>query len=507
VEEKKLNIGQDKKVQKCELDENKIESSGKKVKSSGSKSIVTVAEKKVEVIETKANKDVSAKLSTPAPEKKVGITTVKSASQKNVGITTAKLTAINVTAVDDKIKTKSSTISGSVEGKRAAVDKKNEFTVPIKKSTSICEPHLELIENEDKYLHMFHPRMQMDEVYAVFRENFDSIKPEMELSQIEVSLKKVKRARRQLWHLISIEEYIKVIREHFRVFGSLGINMRTQRKLYQSLFTGMELRLVDNDNTRYWNTGTERQQDIDDYVDTVRRNVQYRRHISVYTTNDLCNVLNPAMAYIGMPEMLKRVYVNPYGMQTVVYCETKQVDANKDSNAAYAFYKLRELTADGRRIWRMDNRLEDESCVWEDVKNYCAKLFKKVYRAAFCHNRYITDFETRPESNAQLKQLSENMILMASEIGVAKQMMAIIREYSRMEKTDLDIFDETRDRLDVKKRYKEHVIDNDLKYDLGKLMFTEIEETEAVDFYNRTIRTVPTISVNIINDKAKDEKK
>lgn len=349
---------------------------------------------------------------------------------------------------------------------------------------------VELIE--EKPVEIEEKIKQVEETFdEIERENFDVSQKEtvkrineliieVENSRIYTkNLHKIRDKRSKLLGKVNLPEYIEMIRDHVNrlaiVFTAKSYEKRKRTVTIAKSLTPLEQRLIHYG--KYYDTTLE-PDEIQQLKLTLNVNTEYSKKYTPLDRNVLYGQFyNYSVAIYPIFETIQRVFINPYGFSNIGYLDLPK----SDPTDPYSFYSLEKVEGNGKRLWKMELRLEDVCReLASHLRQYCVKLFRTIYFDIFNDNTYREDYASKTQITQQdCEQLIINILVLSRPIDFCRRFREMIVEHATIPATELDKFNLTADdRLQKKYFAKTKDEDEDMD-DFIKQLFDGISKDDA----------------------------
>ena len=253
------------------------------------------------------------------------------------------------------------------------------------------------------------------------------------------SLESIRDNRSKLFGKLNLVEYTNLIKTHI----SRAENIFTQKKcdpkkittlVCQSL-TPLEQHLVMYAN--YYNVPIE-MDELQKVKAVLEIHSNFPRRYIPFSINDLFQRLyNYSVALFSVQDILKRSLINNYGFNNLAYIN---MNKSETTNDPYSFYSLEKIDAEGKRMWKMECRLDDMSKqISSGLRTYCISLFRKFYFDMFNDNLYRSDYaNTYPLGQGECEQLLHNIVLLCRQRTFCDLCRNIVMQACEIHLTKLD---------------------------------------------------------------------
>jgi len=290
------------------------------------------------------------------------------------------------------------------------------------------------------------------------------------------------QTRTKLLGTIGLEEYTKTVTTHIRKLETIFTQKQYDAKKTITYITKslspLEQRLT------FYAKYFDRQL-LPDEIQTLqvalKVNADYpRRYIPMVRSDIYKKFHNYGMAIIPLKENVKRVLVNPYGFNNLVYLD----QAKSTTDDPFSFYMLESIDSDGKRRWKMEIRLDDFSkALAQNILNYCVPLFRKIYLDIFNDNIYREDYREKAIiANEDCEQLLYNIFALGKPVTFCNSIRDIIVKSCTHSPTQIDKFNLTADDRAHKRQFKQETDTPELLTQIVQRLFDQITDEEVTKF-------------------------
>lgn len=204
-------------------------------------------------------------------------------------------------------------------------------------------------------------------------------------------------------------------------------------------------------------------------------------------SNLISKMNTPALMYLGIGDLLKRLMFNKYGFNNIVYIPLKNSDSDDTKTEdLYTFYYLHK-TSNGKRYWNMDYKLlKFASELRLHMIRECTNRFRQIYYETYGTNSYINlngKYEN-PTMMCEGKQLTDNLSIVSNTLQFSIYLRELVREFATYIPTENDRFNLYGEDLETKR-----LIDSEgRKFDncdsvlTFRSLFIDASVEEAADF-------------------------
>ena len=346
----------------------------------------------------------------------------------------------------------------SIKIKKHTQDKKPVFRSFVEKEKLICENPK---EEQDKI------KKVEEKFQEIIIENFDVSKKEIS-SNIEKIMDEIKKCRVikksylasiqenrcKLLGKLNLEDYIAAIKlDTNKLKSILNEKKIIDKKIISNLtasLSPLEQRLICYD--KYYDSSLI-PEEIQKLKLALQINMSYDKRYIPFLYSYLTERLhNYGISIFPVKEILEIVLVNPFKFSNVIYLN---INKETDKDDPYTFYILENIKDDGKRNWKMNNRLIDFSKQLSDIiKTYCVQLFRKIYFTVFNDNIYRDDYMGKAIIFQQdCEQLLHNLIFISNQKSFCNFVRNLISKNHCIESTALDKFNFKSDDSTAKKSF------------------------------------------------------
>lgn len=309
--------------------------------------------------------------------------------------------------------------------------------------------------------------------------NLETLKDSRNYNQV---LTNVRNNRIYYQTELSPEEYIELVKEHIgklkAVFIEKGFNEKKIQGLYSKFISPLEFRLLKLEGMEKQNIEIE---DITKFKLCQKLSANHSKCYKIFDSTSFYNFfLNYSIAFCSVKELIEYIILNPYGFNNIVYIPTQ-------SENIYSFYTLNKIENGNRRHWKMDCRLENlTNELSNGIKNYCIALFREIYNTCFNTNKYIQDYKTKYQIlEFDCEQILQNLFLSLDFFKFNNLLKECIKGLCSHTPTTNDKFDLKCDDKEQLQNFKQYTIENNEMIDIVKLLFDDIDDANAKEFYNK----------------------
>ena len=302
----------------------------------------------------------------------------------------------------------------------------------------------------------------------------------------------IKNTRLKLIDFLSYDSYIELIESHIK---NLNIIFKDKdckdKKIIENIskcMNNIDLRLVYYGN--YYDTPLE----VDE-IEKLKKSLQYfnatstKDYIPFNIDNFFKKFFNYGSVIFTLKDNIECYIKNIYGKNNIVYVPIK----NSTLEDPYSFYYLENIYVKKniqKRIWKMDCRLEYITKNFIiNIKNYLIKIFRKLYYDIFKDNDYRKDYKnTNIVTEYDCQQLIDNIFILCDFKSFSFLLRNIIIQHCTYIPSINDGFNLCSDDTYQKRKFnKLDENDNkDILFDTVKLLFDNISNEDAVDFYRKS---------------------
>jgi hypothetical protein len=380
----------------------------------------------------------------------------------------------------------------SIKVKKCEQEKKEVFRTIIEKEKLI-------IENPKKEEE--HIKKVEEKINEIFVENFDVSKKDIicNIEKIVDDIKNcratkksyfssIKENRCKLLGKINLQDYTTTIKTDINKLNTILTEKKIMEKKIISNITNslspLEQRLIFYD--KYYDTTLE-VEEIQRLKLALQINMSYdKRYVPFLYSYLTDKIYNYGVAIFSIKEILEIVLVNPFKFSNIIYLN---VGKDTDKEDPYTFYILESIKEDGKRNWKMNNRLTDFSRQLSDIiKTYCVDLFKKMYFNVFSDNIYREEYKEKAVIFQQdCEQLLQNLIFISNQKSFTNFIRDLICKNHCIESSILDKFDFKSDDTTARRTFHKEKDEEQDIVECFKLLFDSINEDEIKNLIGKLI--------------------
>ena len=290
--------------------------------------------------------------------------------------------------------------------------------------------------------------------------------------------------RVQRWSIfgnISVELYTNLLQNHISIIEDIYKEKSTDKRILSEIsksLTPFESRLL---TYGQYTTTTIEIDDIQKFQKILELRSCNARDYVVYDEKIFCDKLcNYGLSLFSIQENIRRVMSNCFGYNNIIYVPFPK----NTQNDPYSFYTLEKIE-NGKRLWRMDGRLE-YLCkqITDSVLPYIISTFRKIYFDVFGDN----DFREKYKTNCQVteldcEQLLENALIFGEPRKLCDMLRNMVRNISTFHPTENDRFNLYGDCIVQRTQFQKEKDENN-EIDIIKDLFDGITQEEAVKLCN-----------------------
>jgi len=350
------------------------------------------------------------------------------------------------------------------------------------------EKQEENIRNTETYLRDLSEKYGFNINAGEIRKNIKLLFKDIEESRAvkQKTLQEIKNCRAKLLGTLSVKDYIEQINKDISQLESI-IDKRkkdTKQKLawISSTLSPLDQRLIFYG--QYYNTEISLEE-LERFGKAVEYHIPYYTRYIPYSDIDLYDKFhNYTLALNGIGVVLKRALKNPNKFYNLVYVE----NGKSTKEDPFTFYVLTSLSDKGERRWTLEVRLYDFSIrLAESIRKYAIALFRRIYFSVFNDNHYREDYVSKATIfSKDCQQLLNTLCTVSNQNHFCKVLQKYVKKICTIIPTQMDKFDYVSDNSSIKKLLTESV-DKNVYLKLAADLFDEIEEKEAIAFFNNLI--------------------
>lgn len=253
------------------------------------------------------------------------------------------------------------------------------------------------------------------------------------------SLESIASQRLRLLGKYNVTEYTNLIKSHIsraeNIFHQKKCDAKKATSLIFQTLSPLEQHL--SMYSTYYTTQLEADE-IQKIKLVLDVNTNFPRRYIPFSSADLFQRLYTyGLALFSIQDNLKRALVNPYHFHNLAYIN----GSNKlDTTDPYSFYILEKIESDGKRLWKMECRLDDISkTISTGIKTYCISMFRKFYFDMFNDNIFRPDYQSKyPLTHGECEQLIHNLVCLCRQRTFCDLCRNIVMEECKISITKLD---------------------------------------------------------------------
>lgn len=310
--------------------------------------------------------------------------------------------------------------------------------------------------------------------------NIDELFKEINSSKTyKRTLTNLKKSRSLLLCNYTLNEYTKLLYVHNQTLSNIFQKRgHDQRKIGDNIFSSLssiDTRILYY--PKYHETYLEAD-DMENFQKSLILSMNYQKHYTPFNIGVVYeSFYNYGSVLFPIKNILKRIFVNPYGYHSLVF-----LDLKKDEKDPYTFYTL-DNEVDNVRKWKMECRLYDiTKSITINFTNYLIGIFRKIYKDVFHDNIYRPGFKkSSPIFSRDCEQLIDNLKFISDYKNFVKEFQTCIIQNCVIKPTKHDRFNFTSDDKVIKNSFK-----NEKNEDwnvICKRLFDEIKK-EDLDTFN-----------------------
>lgn len=340
------------------------------------------------------------------------------------------------------------------------------------------EAQEEKIKQVEEAMEEFVQENKLDVSYKETVDSIENIFEEVIKNRIyKKFLSNMKEYRSKLLGKLNLTEYTKLIKSHITRLEAIFTNKKyDQKKIVNTVtlsLSSLDQRLVYYG--QYYNSELE-PDEIQKLDVCLKVNMDYPRRYVPFVQTEICvTICNYSMCLFPVKKMIKQILVNPYGFPNLVYVHLEK----STPEDPFSFYSLEKIDAEGKRLWKMECRLDELSkFISEQLRVYSINLFRKIYFDVFSDNIYREDYTDKSFAmQHDCEQLLLNIIALSKQKSFCDMIRRTVFKYSTIQPSKIDKFNFTRDDPIVKRNFQE---DNKTTItDTIKRVFDDISDEDA----------------------------
>lgn len=314
------------------------------------------------------------------------------------------------------------------------------------KNRELAEENPEQVEEKVKQVEKnIEEMVQENNLDVPYKETLDLIKDQFDEILNSKSNSKyiniIMENRFKLLCKLTLTEYIVMIENHILklkdIFQIKKYDVKKIETIISKSLSPLEKRLVRYGD--YYNNYLE-PDDIQKFEVSLAVNMNYpKRYIPFSITSIYNEICNYSVAIFPLKQTLKRIFVNPFGFNNLIFLDDEKTDQSSD---AFSFYILEKINPDGKRSWKMECRIDDLSkTLGQYILSYCITLFRKIYFDIFKDNIYRADYNKSTTITQQdCEQLLINIITIIKGRDFCNMLRTIIKDNCYMKPGKIDKF-------------------------------------------------------------------
>lgn len=297
-------------------------------------------------------------------------------------------------------------------------------------------------------------------------------------------LNAVKEQRLKLFGRLGLEEYTKLIKSHMTRIQSILEKKKHDGKTITTAISKalspLEQHLASHG--AYYSSHIDMDELQKVKVAMKLTTALYpKRYVPYSSAEVLTRLQNYTLALLPLKDNLKRSILNPYGFPNVVYLSLN----GADEEDPYSFYTLESVDKVGKRLWKMECRLDDFSkTIALNLKTYCISLFRKIYLDMFADNVYREDYKNKYAIGQQdCAQLLESILLLSKGKEFCNLLRRVVIKFCTIQPAELDKFNFTADDKINKRHFAQETDDEKEIFATIKQLFDDIKDDGIKHFY------------------------
>jgi hypothetical protein len=297
------------------------------------------------------------------------------------------------------------------------------------------------------------------------------------------SLTNMKEYRGKLLGRLDLASYTKLVKTHIARLETIFAKKKYDEKKTMTTvclsLSPLEQRLLSYG--QYYNSELE-PDEMQRLKLCLKVNMDFPKRYVPFVQSELCiKVCNYSLCISTIKDTMKKILVNPYGFANLVYLHLEK----SSPEDRYSFYSLEKIDPDGKRCWKMECRLEEfGKFISEHIRNYCIKLFRKIYYDIFSDNIYREDYtEKAPAAQQDCEQLLVNIISLSKPRAFCNVLRSIVAKYSTIQPSKIDKFNFTRDDPISKRSFAQEDDDDKDLTPIVQRLFDEISSENAMTIW------------------------
>jgi len=300
------------------------------------------------------------------------------------------------------------------------------------------------------------------------------------------TLNKIRNLRLKMTDYENYENYIELIKLHIKKLEEIfDFKKYNNKKIIQTIskcLLPFELKLLQYGNYYLEEFNNE---DIQYLSNILYKNIN-KDYIYFDYKKIINSLFNISSNIFTLQDNLKRIILNKYGFNNIIYLCPKKSDTNDDYFSYYTLTKIEK----GIRCWEMDCRLHKlTNNIINDLYLYLIEIFRKYYYCVFHDNEYRENFEDNsPIFISECKQLLQTITFLCNQRNVNRFLRDFIKVNCEYKPTNMDKFNIYSDDTFLKKKYKAKY-----KHDLNVFtiidkLFDNMTSKQISNFYENNIK-------------------